>query len=261
MTCFVRKMGLSGTVDKAFEELIKVNTQGRVFVICQIRGIYDPTIIGYYAEILEQEIFSLLNDESTPAEFHRVLGERLHWLEGELDQVRGGNSQKSEVPASEAESEEVLMPPMIAAKEEKRPSGHMLEAKTMSERLRDSRSIMEQLLDNDCITLKLVTPEEAKKFKHELLGKLPEKAEEEMVARLRNVLHEQVRKFIRKNNGGPWATATLQHEVRMDITKTRSMRSLVTLAKELLTEREEWLDKTKSSLTGRFFGGRVKMDK
>jgi hypothetical protein len=131
----------------------------------------------------------------------------------------------------------------------------------MPERLKDRRSIMEHLLDNDCITLKLVTPEEAKKYKHELLGKVPEKAEEELVALLRNVLHEQVRKFIRKNNGGPWATATLQHEVRMDITKTRSLRSLVTLARELLNEREEWLVKTKSSLTGRFFGGRVKMDK
>ena len=131
----------------------------------------------------------------------------------------------------------------------------------MPERLKDRRSIMEYLLDNDCITLKLVTPDEAKEYKHGLLGKVPEKAEEELVAALRNVLYSQVRKFIRKHNGGPWASATLQHEVRMDITKTRSLRSLVTLARELLSEREEWLRKTKGSLTGRFFGGRVKMDK
>jgi hypothetical protein len=131
----------------------------------------------------------------------------------------------------------------------------------MPERLKDKRSIMEHLLDNDCIALKLVTPKQAKKFKHNLLGREPEKAEEELVANLRNVLHEQVRKFIRKNNGGPWASATLQHEVRMDITRTKTIRSLVTLARELLEEREEWLAKTKSSITGRLFGGKVKMTK
>jgi hypothetical protein len=70
-----------------------------------------------------------------------------------------------------------------------------------------------------------------------------------------------MRMFIRKHNGGPWASATQQHEMRMDITKTRTLRSLVALARELLSEREEWLQKTKGSLTGRFFGGRVKMDK
>ena len=78
-------------MDKAFEKLIKVNTQGRVFVACQSRGICDPTIIGYYAEILEQEILALLTEDSSASEFHRVLGEQLLWLEGELDQVRGEN--------------------------------------------------------------------------------------------------------------------------------------------------------------------------
>lgn len=252
-------------MDKGFKKLIKVNTQGRVFVACQSRGIYDPTIIGYYAEILEQEILALLTEQSTTAEFNRVLGEQLHWLESELDQVRWENPQRSEAPqtekAGQSESVAALGASATAAREERKPTGYMPEAKTMPERLKDRRSMMQHLLDNDCITLKLVTPEEAKRYKHELLGKMPEKAEEELVARLRNVLHEQMRIFIRKNNGGPWATATLQHEVRMDITKTSSLRSLVTLARELLSERDEWLVKTKSSLTGRFFGGRVKMDR
>jgi hypothetical protein len=47
----------------------------------------------------------------------------------------------------------------------------------------------------------------------------------------------------------------------MDIARTRSLQSLVTLARELLAEREEWLDKSKGSITGRLFGGRVKVDK
>ncbi|MCU7916505.1 MAG: hypothetical protein KZQ65_11605 [Candidatus Thiodiazotropha sp. (ex Gloverina cf. vestifex)] len=250
-------------MDKDFERLIKVNVKGRVFVTCQSRGITDPSIIGYYVEIIEQAIFALLSDGSSPADFHRFLDEQLTWLEGELDQTgpAASKSQEAPPPPKENVEKEETSTPAQSPKEQKKATGYVPEAKTMPERLKDGRSIMEHLLDNDCITLKLVTPNEAKKFKHNLLGKVPEKAEEELVASLRNVLHDQVRKFIRKNNGGPWASATLQHEVRMDITKTRTLRSLVTLARSLLEEREEWLKKTKNSLTGRFFGGRVKMNK
>ncbi|MEJ2693957.1 MAG: hypothetical protein P8166_13150 [Candidatus Thiodiazotropha sp.] len=239
--------------------MIRVNIQGRVFVVCQSRGVTDPAIVGYYVEILEQAVVALLTDESTPMDFQQALEEQLIWLTGELDQTR----VEPPPPAAETDSDAEDVPPEdpTLEKEEKKPTGYVPEAKAMPERLKDRRSIMEYLLDNDCITLKLVTPDEAQEYKHNLLGKAPEKSEEELVAALRNVLYSQIRKFIRKHNGGPWANATLQHEVRMDITKTRSLRSLVTLARELLSEREEWLRKTKGSLTGRFFGGRVKMDK
>lgn len=245
-------MGRFAKMDKAFEKLIRVNTQGRVFVACQSRGVCDPTIIGYYAEILEQEILSLLSEASTPADFNRVLDERLIWLERELDQVR------SEPPSPASDGKQAPRGP--GRLKGKQATGHVPEAKTLPERLKDQRAIIEHLLDNDCITLKLVTPSEARQYKHGLLGKEPEKIEEELVASLRNVLYEQVRKFIRKHNGGPWASASQQHEVRMHITKTRTLRSLVALARELLRDREEWLGKSKGSLTGRFFGGRVKMN-
>ncbi len=247
-------------MDKNFKRLIKVNIQGRVFVTCQSRGVTDPTIIGYYVEIMEQAIIALLADDSTPADFQVILDDQLRWLEDELDQIR------SEQPSSPPATDEKPKSPGVAAtsssqtNEEKKTSGYMPEGKTMPERLKDRRAIMEHLLDNDCITLKLVTPDEAIKFKHGLLGKDPEKAEEEVVIALRNVLYTQMRKFIREHNGGPWASASQQHELRMDITKTRTLRSLVMLARELFSERMEWLQ-TKGSLTGRFFGGRVKMDK
>ncbi|MCU7880563.1 MAG: hypothetical protein KZQ66_04905 [Candidatus Thiodiazotropha sp. (ex Lucinoma aequizonata)] len=60
-----------------------------------------------------------------------------------------------------------------------------------------------------------------------MVGRDPEKAEAVLVGQLQNALHEQIRKFIRKNNGGPCSTATLQTDVRMDITRTRSLRALV----------------------------------
>ena len=248
-----------------FDKMMKVNIQGRAFVTCQARGVTDPTIINYYVEILEQAIKALLTPDSTPVDFQRILEEQLLWLEGELDQTGGQAQGVQEPQPEEAESEpEITEEPTAEApqeKEQKKATGYVPEAKSMPERLKDRRSIVEHLLDNDCITLKLVTPKEAKAFKHGLLGKVPEKAEEEVVTALRNVLYNQVRAFIRKHNGGPWGSATLQHEVRMDITRTKTLRSLVTLARELLAEREEWLDKNKGLLTGRFFSGRVKLGK
>lgn len=246
-------------MDEDFERMINVNTRGRVFLVCQSRGVTDPTIVSYYVEIAVQAIIARMTDESSTADFQQLLEEQLHWLEGELDQTPDNSQPAAEI--EEADVPDVADGDPAPPKEEKKPTGYVPEAKAMPERLKDRRSIMEHLLDNDCITLKLVTPDEAKEYKHGLLGKDPEKAEAELVAALRNVVYSQVRKFIRRHNGGPWASATLQHEVRMDITKTRSLRSLVTLARELLSEREEWLKKTKGSLTGRFFGGRVKMDK
>lgn len=249
-------------MDKDFERLIKVNVQGRVFATCQAHGVADPRVIDYYIEITEQAVLAQLSDESTTDDFQQSLKDQISWLEGELTQA---SANQPPLPAAPVE-EEPEIPEAIAetpppAKEAKKPTGYVPDAKSMPERLKDRRAIMEHLLDNDCITLKLVTPDKAKKFKHGLAGKIPEKAEEEVVTILRDVLYSQVRNFIRQHNGGPWSSAMQQHELRLDITKTRTLRSLVTLAHELLNEREEWLQKTKGSLTGRFFSGRVKMDK
>lgn len=250
-------------MDTQFEQMMKVNIQGRVLIICKSHGINDQTIIGYYVEIMKQAISAMLTDESTPSDFHKLLNEQADWLEKEIGQVRDSPDDSPVAAADEDEGDECEgddeRPAILNAG--KKATGYVPEAKSMPERLKDRRADMEHLLLNDCVTLKLVSPDQAKKLKHGLVGRDPEKAEEEVVAQLRNSLHEQVRKFIRKHNGGPWATATVQTEVRMDIARTRSVRSLVSLSRQLLEEREEWLAKTKNSLTGRFFGGKVSMDK
>jgi hypothetical protein len=248
-------------MDSQFEQMMHVNIQGRVLIICKSHGIKDPSIIEYYTEIMEQAISAMMTDESTPAEFLKLLNEQADWLALEIAQVRDSPDaeESSTVATHETEGEPDLSQKILNAN--KKATGYVPEAKSMPERLKDKRADIEHLLLNDCVTLKLVSPNQAKKLKHGLVGKDPEKAEDEVVALLRNALHSQVRKFIRKHNGGPWATATLQTEVRMDITRTRTVRSLVSLSRQLLEEREEWLSKSKNSLTGRFFGGKVKMNK
>lgn len=256
-------------MDSQFEQLIEINIKGRGFAICHSRSVLDPAIIGYYTEILRQAVHANLNKDSTPQDFNRTLDEQAVWLESEIDQ-NSPQEKSVETPVVERPIvEEALLPDGEELQTEepkeaelaKRPSGYEPKAKSMSERLADQRSGMQQLLEKECVTLKLITPDQAKRMKRKLLGQQPEIAEQELVAELRNSLHQQVREFIRNNDGGPWATATLQNELRLDIGATRTLRSLVTLAKELLLEREAWLKKHKTSLTDRLFGGKIHFNK
>lgn len=247
-------------MDSHFAQMIEVNIKGRVFAICHAHSILDPTIIGYYNDILQQAVQAKLDAAASPADFCRVLDEQAAWLEAEIDQkpveLVGEESVEEvegQVPAGEACLQE--------EPGRKQPSGYVPKAKSMPERLADQRVGIQDLLEKECVTLKLITPEQAKQMRLRLLGQEPEKAEEELVAELRNILHQQVRAFIRKHDGGPWATVKLQHELRMDIVATHSLRSLVTLAKELLAEREEWLQKNRVSLSARLFGGKIRFKK
>jgi hypothetical protein len=244
-------------MDSQFERMMQVNIQGRVFIICNNHGVKDSATVRYYTDVMWQAISAMLTDESSPADFHKLLNEQADWLESELSQVR--DPPQGDESFIDQGGSDMKTPTALNANSEE--TGYVPNAKSLPERLKDRRADMGQLLLNDCVTLKLVSPTRAKKLKHELLGKDPDQAEEEIVARLRDSLYEQIRKFILKHNGGPWATATMQAEVRMDITRTRSIRSLVTLSRQLLEEREEWLAQAKNSLSGRFFGGKVSMNK
>lgn len=249
-------------MDSQFEKLIDVNISGRVFAICHSRGVVDPVIIGHYKDILRQAVQANLCEDSTPADFNRVLDEQAVWLESEIGQINPKQTiQQPQKPVETIHSPEEDLREAEHPGPKKQPTGYVPKAKSMPERLADQRADMERLLEKDCVNLKLISPAQATKFKRRLLGQEPKKAEEEVVAELRNIIHLQLRKFIRKHEGGPWATASLQHELRMDIVSTRTLRSLVTLARELLLERDAWLKKNKVSLSGRLFGGRVLFNK
>jgi hypothetical protein len=247
------------------QQIMQVNIKGRAFAICQSHGITDPSIVGYYIQILEEMTLGMLTSESSVADFHEALNEKAKWLEQEIDQLTNPAESEASVEAQESQPDSVDRQQPEAAKsitknQHKQASGYTPEAKSMGERLKDRRGELEHLLLNDCVTLKLVNPKQAKRHIHELIGRDPNKAEEDLVANLRNVLHQQVVGFIRKHNGGPWDSITEQTEIRMQIASTKSLQSLVNLSKMLLLEREEWMAKTKNSLVGRLFGGKVKLD-
>lgn len=236
-------------MDDHSREMAEINISGRVFVICQSRGVVDPQIIRQYREIFHQEMFDQLSDEFTPSEFNQLLDKTSAWLEAEIDQT---NPQ----PTTADKPKEAPDSKVKTSKSDKQT--YIPEAKSMAERLADQRQLIERLLARDCVDLMLITPDQVSKFKRRMIGVEPAQAEKDIVADLRNILHQQIRAFIRKHEGGPWGTVKLQNELRLDIAATKSLQSLVNLTRELISERDSWLQ-SNPSIADRLFGGRVKV--
>ena len=247
-------------MDDLLGKLIEVNISGRVFAICHSRGVLDPVIIRHYTDFMRQAVWTDLGEDCSLEEFNQVLEQQAVWLESEIDQTRPHTARpvsNAVTDAATAASRQAVASPAPPAIARKKATGYVPRAKSMPERLADYRANMERLLKKDCVDLNLITPNQAKMYNRRLLAEEPQQAEREIVAELCKLLHAQLRKFIRKHKGGPWGTATLQNELREDIVSTRTLRSLATLARELLLEREAWLKQNKLSLTGRLFGGKL----
>jgi hypothetical protein len=238
-------------MERHLKQLIDVNTSGRVFAVCSSRGIKDPIVIGCYTDIMRQAIEAEISDECTPETFKKLLDKKSKWLEAEIDQVRQDEAPVEQTPAEQNQADGEQDEPNTKS------SGYVPKAKSMPERLADERAEIEKMLTTDCVNLKLLTPKQAAAMKRRMFGKETKKAEEEIVVELRNTLHQQIRAFIRKHEGGPWSSASLQDELRMDIAATKSVRSVTNMAKELLLEREEWLKENRGSLSGLLFGGKI----
>ncbi|MBL3526222.1 MAG: hypothetical protein JMN27_02595 [gamma proteobacterium endosymbiont of Lamellibrachia anaximandri] len=234
-------------MDRDLQQLIEVNAKGRVFVTCSSRGITDLSVIQYYGDVIRQAIEAGVSGDASPLAFNRLLDEQIAWLEAELDRERDAREEQANHVKVDVESPQ---------KREKKESGYVPEAKSMPEKLADRRAGMDSLLKNECVSLKLITPGQAKKMTRRFLGKDPKVAEEEVVVELRNTLYSQIRQFIRSHKGGPWSSHNAQSDLRMDIASTKSVSAVVTLTQHIFNERDEWLQDNKGGLTGRFFGGR-----
>ncbi|RLJ22339.1 hypothetical protein DJ031_01060 [bacterium endosymbiont of Escarpia laminata] len=234
-------------MDRDLQQLIEVNVKGRVFVACSSRGITDLSIIQYYGDVIRQTIEAGLSGDASPLAFNKLLDEQIAWLEAELDRESDAREEQANQVVNDGDSPQ---------KRVRKESGYVPEAKSMPEKLADRRAGMDALLKNECVTLKLITPGQAKKMTRRFLGKDPKVAEEEVVVELRNTLYSQIRQFIRSHEGGPWTSHSAQSDLRMDIAATQSVRAVVTLTQHIFNERDEWLQDNKGGLTGRFFGGR-----
>jgi hypothetical protein len=119
-------------------------------------------------------------------------------------------------------------------------SGYVPVAKSMEEKLHDEREPIQKLLIEDCVNAGLVDLPTARQLVAGMAGKTSRDAEREIVERLRQVLQDQARYFIRKAKGGPWANPRAQEDLRQDIHAASSVRSVLLLHRQIVKEYQTW---------------------
>lgn len=147
-------------------------------------------------------------------------------------------SEKDLAPDAEATAEETAEAGQDTRR--RQPSGYVPQAKSMEEKLQDSRKPIQKLLTEDCVSAGLLDRKQAGRIIAGMTGKKPEDAELEIVEKLREILQQQVRAFIRKSKGGPWATPREQNDLRQDIHAATTIRGVLLLSRQILKERQEW---------------------
>lgn len=195
------------------------------------------------------------NEASAVVEAEAVVPEELVLEEMVLEET----AEEEIVPEK---PEDVAKPDPETSEKEERISKKKTKpvVKKMEDKLRDQRKPLEKILIDDCVHLRLVTKKRAKQLAIQLTGRTTREGEATVVAELRETLHQQIRKFIRDNKGGPWKSPNQQDDLRLDIAQTKTLGSLVMLTKQILREREQWESLHKQSPLSKLFGGKIKMN-
>lgn len=248
---------------EATQQIVSVNVTGRAFCSCRNQGVTEPSRIAFYTRAMEQAVLALLSEAADPiGRLEVVLTEQQVLLEAALAAAAAGCNHLADAEPTAARA----VPPhqaAVAADPDPQPAtpdgadapgdddaaaargvlggqSGMLQVKTMEEKLQDARQPLHKLLREDCVTLGLIDAQRAEQLVCSLAGRTREAAEADIVAELRNNLHQQLRTYIRKHKGGPWASHKAQEDLRLDIVATRTVHSLLMLARQVLREREQW---------------------
>ncbi len=254
-------------MNESLEKTVETNVAGRVMLLCTTLHIADLDQIDAAIKKVKRNVLTQLERKRLGVEaLSGLLDEQIVQLEKDL--------RKSEVepaPAEQktekkkAQSVEISEPVEKTRKQTPPPakkiSEETIKELDMTKKLAAERKPVQKLVLEDCVQIGLVTRERAEYLVTQFAGKAPKDAELEVVIELRNNLHTQIRKFMRKHKGGPWPSPKEQEELRLDIVNTPSISSLLSLTRMILRERREWLNRSRRGITGRIFGSRLKVSK
>jgi len=239
-------------MDASLEKLIDINTSGLVFMVCNRYNIRDIAAINLHKQWVKDRIIQQMEQDGVGVEaLSSIMDQQIAQLHQKLESGEDSSIQDPEV---ENEIETVEEPP---AAKQKTNSGYKPQSVDMSTRLANERKPTKIIIMEDCVRLGLLTRKRAKYLVTQMAGKQPMDAEKEIVKELRENLHQQVRKLIRKDKQGPWSSPKSQEDLRLEIVQTPTVRSMVYLTKEILREREAWKSNARNSITGRIFGNRM----
>jgi hypothetical protein len=237
------------------QQFLDINTAGRVMLMCRARKIFEADKAALYTRAVKQAVSALCRDsEPTVVAVDQLLNQQLEWLDVALARPPVPRLPPRPTPAPVEPLEEVAKPRGA----HRAPGAGTVEALSMEKKLQESRKPLKELLLKDCVQLRLMKLDRAKKLASHLAGRRREDAEADIVAELRDSLHQQVRAYMRKHQGGPWDSVRKQEDLRLDITHTNSVHSLVILTRQLLKERKDWEARLNKGLLHNLLGGRIK---
>ncbi len=237
---------------------IDVNATGRVLLLCRSKGVWEQLRVDVYTRAVKQAMLTELQDPDTSVPVaNACLTEQLTRLAEALD--KPPPPRLPQVPTQEEEEPALETPPPRRRRLSRGQGDADQDSLSMERKLEHERKPLRKVLQEDCVRLGLLEVERAKRLSAQMAGKEPRQAEAEIVTELRNNLHEQIRKFMRKNKGGPWDSPKLQEDLRLDIVNTRSVASLVSLTRSLLRERKDWEEKYKKGRFSGLLGGKLKL--
>jgi hypothetical protein len=238
-------------------QFLEINTAGRVVLLCHRRRIFSIETTHLYTNAIKQAVLALCRDrdrDPNVLEVDRILNEQLEMLDLALSRPPVPRLPPREKPQEETGDEEAPKPKKNARSDQ----ATAVEALSMEEKLQVARKPLRELLVKDCVQLRLVDQTRAKALANGMAGRKKEEAEADIVAELRDNLHQQIRSYMRKHKGGPWDSVRKQEDLRLDITHTNTVHNLVVLARQLLKERKDWEGRMNKGLLHNLLGGKLK---
>ncbi|MCB1800740.1 MAG: hypothetical protein KDI82_03535 [Gammaproteobacteria bacterium] len=253
-------------------DAIEVNVTGRLMLLLTRQHLLDNRSLSLYQCAVSEAVRRRLADvgaQGMSADFERLLDEQLALLERALGARAANNADETAhvvfadelgrqgLPeAAVASDDAAVANPESGASEEvqrveeneatltrrapRAPSGYVPTVKSMEEKLQDERKPIQSLLREDCVRVGLIDGNVAKRLIQGMTGKTSQQAEQDIVEHLRQTLQDQVKTFIRKAKGGPWADPRTQEDLRKDIHAARSVRSILMLARQVVKEYQLW---------------------
>lgn len=246
---------------------IDVNVTGRLMLLLTKQGLLDNRCLSIYKSAVCDVVRKHLATDGGDgfAGIDRMLDEQMDLLDVSLQaRVRRRDISAGQSPAAvpdmavdaDATPRHAPETPGKAAREARASSGYMPNVKSMEEKLKDERKPVQKLLTEDCVHAGLIDKKQAEKMIRSMLGKPPHEAELAIVEALRQILQDQVRAAIRRyKNGGPWASPKAQDDMRRDIHAARSVKSVLSLARQVVKEQKAWeAEHGKGGMLGLFAG-------
>lgn len=229
-------------------DALEMNVAGRLMLVLSHLQIKDARRLAIYTSAVSDVVRAQMRKD--PAfncgNMSPFLEQQLASLEDAL-RARARQPDAVSVPAAEATADratdKAAKEPQteVPAKRHKlRSSEYAPPAKSMEEKLKEEREPIQKLILDDCVALGLVKATQAKDLVAGMTGKTSQAAESEIAGVLRQQLHDQVKRFIRKSKGGPWSDPHAQEDLRQDIHMASNVRSVLMLCRQIVKEQKHW---------------------